>query len=53
VGTNLDVLDSQVSLGQIQNGLAQGIYDYLMAGAYLDRTMGNDYFKETKDEKKN
>jgi outer membrane protein TolC len=53
VGTNLDVLDAQVSLGQIQTGLAQGIYDYLMAGAYLDRTMGNDYFKEIKDEKKN
>jgi outer membrane protein TolC len=43
VGTNLDVLDAQVSLGQIQNNLAQAIYDYLMAGAYLDRTMGEDF----------
>ena len=53
VGTNLDVLDAQVSLGQIQQDLAGGIYDYLMAGAYLDRTTGNNYIKEAKNEEKN
>jgi outer membrane protein len=40
VGTNLDVLDTQVSLAQVQLNLSQGIYDYLMAEAYLDRTRG-------------
>jgi len=43
VGTNLDVLDSQTSLGQIEQNLAEGIYDYLMAKADLDRTMGKEY----------
>ncbi|MBU1869606.1 MAG: TolC family protein [Candidatus Omnitrophica bacterium] len=53
VGTNLDVLDAQVSLGSIQNNLAQGIYDYLMAEASLDRTMGKSYVvKEVENEKK-
>lgn len=53
-GTNLDVLDSQVSLGNIQKNLAESIYDYLMAEAYLDRTMGKAYVaREVKDEKKN
>ncbi|MBU1726946.1 MAG: TolC family protein, partial [Candidatus Omnitrophica bacterium] len=47
VGTNLDVLDAQVSLGSIQNNLAQGIYDYLMAEASLDRTMGKSYVVNT------
>ncbi len=37
---NLDVLDAQVSLGQIETNLSQGIYDYLMAQAELDRTLG-------------
>ena len=40
VAINLDVLDSQVSLAQIQTNLASGIYDYLMAQAYLDRSIG-------------
>jgi len=40
VAINLDVLDSQVSLAQIQTNLASGIYDYLMALAYLDRSIG-------------
>ncbi|MDD3275019.1 MAG: TolC family protein [Candidatus Omnitrophica bacterium] len=40
MGTNLDVLDSQVSLSQIEKDLANGIYDYLMAQAFLDQTMG-------------
>ena len=51
VATNLDVLDSQVSLAQIQTNLAGSTYDYLMAEAYLDRTMGKPYLKETKNEK--
>lgn len=40
VAINLDVLDSQVSLAQIQTNLASGIFDYLMALAYLDRSIG-------------
>lgn len=43
VATNLDVLDAQVSLAQIENNLAQAIYDYLMAQASLDRGMGKFY----------
>lgn len=46
VGTNLDVLDSQVSLSQIEQNLSEGIYDYIMAKAFLDRTMGSAFLKE-------
>jgi outer membrane protein TolC len=52
VGTNLDVLDSQVSLAQVEQNLSQGIYDYLMAGAFLDRTMGKSFLREAKNEEK-
>ncbi len=52
VGTNLDVLDSQVSLAQVQQNLSQGIYDYLIAEAFLDRTMGKGVLREAKNEKK-
>jgi outer membrane protein TolC len=55
VGINLDVLDAQVSLAQIQNNLASGIYDYLMAEASLNRNMGMSFIQEeknAKDEKK-
>lgn len=44
VGTNLDILDAQVSLSQIEKNLSEGIYDYLMAKASLDRTMGQSVF---------
>lgn len=44
VGINLDVIDSQVALGQVEKNLASGMYDYIMAQAYLDRTMGREYF---------
>lgn len=40
VGINLDVLDAQVSLAQVEKNLAEGIYDYIMATAKLDRLMG-------------
>lgn len=57
VGTNLDVLDAQVSLTQIQTNLASGIYDYLMAEASLKRNMGESFIPlqltEGKNEKKN
>jgi outer membrane protein TolC len=53
VGTNLDVLDAQVSLSQIQTNLASGIYDYLMAEASLKRNMGESFITEGKNEKKN
>ena len=52
VAINLDVLDSQVSLVQIQTNLASGIYDYLMALAYLDRSIGKSLIKEIENEKK-
>jgi len=52
VGTNLDVLDTQVSLSQIEQNYSSAIYDYLMAKAYLDRTMGKGFLEEAKDEKK-
>jgi len=39
-GTNLDVMDAQVSLSQIEKNLSEGIYDYFMAEAYLNRVMG-------------
>jgi outer membrane protein TolC len=45
VGINLDVIDSQTALGQVERNLASGIYDYLVAQAYLDRTMGREYFE--------
>jgi len=43
VKTNLDVLDSQVSLSQVEKSLVEGVYDYLMARAFLDKTMGKDF----------
>jgi len=43
VGINLDVLDAQTSLAQVEQNLAQGIYDYLMAAAQLNRVMGRQY----------
>ena len=43
VAINLDVLDAQVSLAQIQKNLAGGTYDYLMAQAYLDRSIGKPF----------
>lgn len=52
VGTNLDVLDAQVALSQVEKNLSEGIYDYIMAEAALDRTMGRAYpLKEASDEK--
>ena len=52
VGTNLDVLDSQTSLAQVEQSLSQGIYDYLMAEAFLDRTRAKSYIVEVRNEKK-
>jgi len=52
VGTNLDVMDAQVSLSQIEKNLSEAIYDYIMARASLDRTMGQEFFEEVKNEKK-
>ncbi|HNX80533.1 MAG TPA: TolC family protein [Candidatus Omnitrophota bacterium] len=50
-GTNLDVIDAQVSLSQVEENLSQGIYDYIMAEAYLSRTMGRSSVKEIRNEK--
>jgi len=40
---NLDVIDAQVSLSQVEKNLAEGMYDYLLAKAYLDKVMGREY----------
>lgn len=40
---NLDVIDAQVSLSQVEKNLASGIYDYIVAKAYLDELMGREY----------
>ncbi|MDO8535792.1 MAG: TolC family protein [Candidatus Omnitrophota bacterium] len=40
---NLDVIDAQVSLSQVEKNLAGGIYDYLMAQAFLDKVMGREF----------
>lgn len=45
VGINLDVIDSQVSLSQVEKNLAEGVYDYLMAQASLDRALGKAFFE--------
>lgn len=39
-GTNLDVLDAQVSLSQVQRNHLEGIFDFLMARAYWQRLSG-------------
>jgi len=46
VGINLDVLDAQTSLAQVEQNLAQGIYDYLMAKAEVSKVMGRQYSGE-------
>lgn len=43
VGINLDVLDSQVALAQVEQSLADAMYNYLMAKADLDRIMGKEF----------
>jgi outer membrane protein TolC len=43
VGTNLDVFDSEVSLAQVEQSLAQATYDYIMAKAQIDRLRGREY----------
>jgi len=48
VGINLDVLDAQVALAQVRQNLANGIYDYIMAKANLDRNMGVEYLQQVK-----
>jgi hypothetical protein len=40
-------------LSRIQQNLSEGIYDYLMARAELDRTLGLSFLKEAGNEKKN
>jgi outer membrane protein TolC len=48
VGINLDVLDAQVSLASVEKNLTEGIYDYIMAKAKLERLMGRSVLKEEK-----
>lgn len=40
VGTNLDVLDSQVALTQAKSNYVQALYDYNTSKARLDKAMG-------------
>jgi outer membrane protein len=49
VGTNLDVLDAQVSLAAVEKNLSEAMYDYLMAKAALDRTRGASDVMEESD----
>lgn len=49
MGTNLDILDSQVSLAEVEMNLASGVYDYLTAEAFLNRSRG----KETSEDMSN
>lgn len=44
VGINLDVFDSEVSLAQVEQSLAQATYDYIVAKAQIDRLIGREYF---------
>ena len=46
VGINLDIFDSQVALAQVEQSLAQGIYDYVMARSQLDLSMGREFFEK-------
>ena len=50
-GTNLDILDAQVTLSQIDNNLYQAIYEYNMAAAALNRAIGRSEIEEAKNEK--
>jgi outer membrane protein TolC len=43
VGINLDVFDSEVSLAQVEQSLAQATYDHIMAKAQIDRLRGREY----------
>jgi len=52
-GTNLDVLDALVSLSQVEKNLSEAIYDYIMATAFLDRTMGYAYSPPNPPQAKN
>ena len=42
-GTLLEINDSQLALTQAQMNRSQSIYDFLVAKAMLDETMGTDY----------
>jgi len=46
VGINLDIFDAQVALAQVEQSLEQGIYDYVMAKAEIDRTIGREFYNE-------
>jgi outer membrane protein TolC len=46
VGINLDIFDCQVALAQVEQSLAQGIYDYIMAKSQLDLTMGKEFVEK-------
>jgi len=48
VGINLDVLDAQVALAGVEQNIASGIYDYIIAKAKLDRVMGRSLVEEGK-----
>lgn len=43
-GTNLVLLDAQVSLSQIEKNLSEAIYDYMIARYYLDKIIGKKVF---------
>lgn len=47
-GTLLEINDSQLALTQAQMNRSQAIYDFLVAKAQLDETMGTDYTPQQK-----
>ncbi len=50
-GTNLDILDAQVTLSQIDNNLYEAIYEYNIATAALNKAIGRSEIEEAKSEK--
>ncbi|MFH1878957.1 MAG: TolC family protein [Candidatus Omnitrophota bacterium] len=42
VVTNLDVIDSQISLSQVSKNYLEAEYDYIMAEAYMEKVTGMD-----------
>ncbi len=45
-GTNLDVLDAQISRSIIENNLKQAVHDYIVAEARMNKIIGISLFEE-------
>lgn len=51
VVTNLDVLDTQISLSQVKVNYSEALYDYIMAKAYLEKVKGEDVMQGENNER--